>query len=149
MSTLYVSARCPHSKQIVDELRAKGVLDSYHVVTLENTRKSMLPTYVDRVPLLVLDGRILTDDELFDFACGAEPEAGGNMSFGNFSDLGAPLDDSSCETAGGMKNFYDVTKPQQPIVTPKDDAPDSRKFDMDALQKQRMMDVPQTAPQRM
>ena len=147
---LYVSTNCKYSRSILDKLRENGTLNSFRVVVLENTRKSMLPEYVDRVPLMVLQNKILKEVDLFDMVYGKaspDPEAGGQMSFGSFRDMGAPLNGS--DDCGGegttMKNFFDLSRPPPPINTPADDVPDNRQFDMDKLQKQRMEEVPQAA----
>ena len=152
-SLLYVSANCKYSRTILDKLRENGSLNTFRVIVLENTRKSMLPPYVDRVPLIVLQNKIFKDDDLFDMVYGktaADPEAGGQMSFGSFCDLGAPLDGS--DDCGGdataMKNFYDLSRPPALINTPPDDVPDNRQFDMDKLQKQRLQEVPPVAQNR-
>jgi hypothetical protein len=129
-----------------------GTLNTFRVIVVENTRKSMLPPYVDRVPLMVMQNKVFKEDDLFDMVYGkaVPPEAGGQMCFGSFSDLGAPLDgsDDCCGDGAAMKNFYDLSRPPPPMDCPPDDVPDNRHFDMDKLQKQRMEEVPQPQQNR-
>lgn len=152
-SLLYVSNKCEFSRSILDKLRDNGSLNKFRVVVIENTRKSMLPPYVDRAPLMFLENKVFIEDDLFDMVYGKpapDPEAGGQMSFGSFCDLGAPLDGSDdCGGEGAtMKNFFDLSRPPPLMDLPADDVPDNRQFDMDKLQKQRMEEVPQAAPKR-
>lgn len=146
---LYVSSKCQHSAKIVAELRSTGAIESYKVIVVDAMRRHMLPSYVDRVPLMFVRGAVLTDEDLFDTVYGraaAAPEAGGGLEFGSFCDVGAPLEgEAECDT---MRNFYDLSRPPAEMVTPPDDVPDNRSFDMGKIKQMRDMDVPVGSGQR-
>lgn len=145
MQQLYVSSRCPHSAELLAELRRRGEMQSYRVIDVDAVSRSMLPAAVTRVPLLVRDGAVLFDDALFDlvFAGGgaADPGAGGHMVFGGLSDLGAPLDGEA--GAEPLRNFYDLQRPPDAIHTPPEEAVDAGStFNLDQLKADRLRDAP-------
>lgn len=145
MQLLYVSGRCPHSAEVLAELRRQETLHAYRVIDVDEVRRSMLPAAVTRVPLLVGDdGAVFVDDALFArvFSGSARcPGAGGQMVFGGLSDMGSPLEGE--DNAEAMRNFYDLQHPPDAIHTPPEDAvDDGNTFSMDQLKADRMRDAP-------
>lgn len=61
---LFCSVKCVHSKEILDVIKEKSILEMFkiHIIEHENEK---LPTFVDRVPLLFHNNKILSDEGLF------------------------------------------------------------------------------------
>jgi hypothetical protein len=72
MSVLYFSSVCPHSQTLLRDIQNAGVTGHFAYFDVSTQRGR--PKYVDRVPLLVHEGRIYTDDELFKLFVPALPD---------------------------------------------------------------------------
>ena len=99
---VYVSARCKHSRQLVELIERAGVADAYTFVNVDQTRR--IPKFVDRIPLMVYDNQIFTDDALFELFLQPQPQPqdpqsmdvdpADNLCSGNFSETYSLLDGS-------------------------------------------------------
>lgn len=63
---LYCSNRCKFSKDVLDRLAGKKLLGNFQLFVLEREKKKP-PLFVDRVPFLFHDNRMMYDEDLFHY----------------------------------------------------------------------------------
>lgn len=61
---LYCSERCQFSKDVLTRLSSQKLLDNFQVFVIEK-ESSKPPLFVDRVPFLFHDNRMMYDEDLF------------------------------------------------------------------------------------
>jgi hypothetical protein len=61
---LYCSLHCDHSKELLKYIKAKSIIDNFNIYIIENETKK-LPAFVDRVPLMFHNNKMLFDEGLF------------------------------------------------------------------------------------
>jgi hypothetical protein len=63
--TLFYSTRCEFSKEIYSTLEKNSIIEQYELVNIDNMTK--VPLFVDRVPLLFHNNKVLHDEGLFNY----------------------------------------------------------------------------------
>jgi len=63
--TLFHSKHCAYSREICTLLEKHSLTDSYEMINVDEISK--LPSYVDRVPLLFHNNKVLHDEGLFNY----------------------------------------------------------------------------------
>lgn len=61
---LYCSENCLHSKELLQHIESKSIADNFQVYIIEKEEKGV-PSFIDRVPLLFHNNKILYDEGLF------------------------------------------------------------------------------------
>ena len=64
--TLFYSERCEFSREIRSTLQKNSVIDNYTLVNVDNNDQQ-IPSFVDRVPLLFHNNKVLHDEGLFNY----------------------------------------------------------------------------------
>jgi hypothetical protein len=128
--TVYYSPACAHSLELISLLRTtQGGVAAYRMVDVSR-RGAKLPSYVDCVPALVVDGMMYTDEPLFELFTSppggqaqqaqqeagpshaeSEPIAADSLFGGAFSGTFAPLD--------GVQDA-NVLRPEQALDAPEE-----------------------------
>lgn len=62
---LYYSQNCTYSKEILDLLKNSNLVDQYELTCIDSMRK--LPTFIDRVPIMFHNNKVLHDEGLFNY----------------------------------------------------------------------------------
>lgn len=63
--TLFYSTRCEFSKEIYSTLEKNSIIEQYELVNIDTMSK--VPLFVDRVPLLFHNNKVLHDEGLFNY----------------------------------------------------------------------------------
>jgi hypothetical protein len=63
---IFYSSFCPHSAALIQDIKAKK-LDLSLFEFFDVSRQGSIPSYVKRVPMMVLQGYVYVDDELTNF----------------------------------------------------------------------------------
>lgn len=71
-SILYMSSACQHSMGLMNDIHGAGLADRFTFFDISRQRGR--PAYVDRVPMLVHDGRMYVDDDLFALFSAPSPD---------------------------------------------------------------------------
>lgn len=62
-SVLYISSACQHSMALLNDIHSAGIANRFTFFDVSKQRGR--PKYVDRVPMLIHEGRMYVDDDLF------------------------------------------------------------------------------------
>ena len=62
---LYYSQNCSYSTEILDLMKTSNMLDQYELTCIDSMRK--LPAFIDRVPILFHNNKVLHDEGLFNY----------------------------------------------------------------------------------
>jgi hypothetical protein len=151
-NVLFVSARCPHSRQLMHTVMQAGLRSAFVVVDVDQGRHK-IPSNVHSVPAVMVPARrelhegdaafryvqqLLGEGRRPQLAAEVQPCAVQDIG-GCISDSYAVLDDAATPTAFG----YQLLGDQQVIETPAEDVAKrhSSKSDLEALVKQRDSDM--------
>lgn len=136
MATLFLSLKCPHSREIMEELKRTNN-ESYRVVFVDNMRRHMLPPVVTAVPMVVqVNGETLKGDALFDKVFRrneAEPDP---VDFGMGGSLLDERNDEAANPNSYMQKFYEP----MPHLPP-EDKPETNTVSMEDLQQRRNQSI--------
>lgn len=138
MATLYLSLRCQHSREILEEL-IRTNNRAYKVVYVDKLSRHMLPPVVTVVPMVVgVSGEVLKGEALFDKVFGrndSEPDP----VMPDFGLGGSLLDERHDEAANHnsyMQKFYEP----MPHLPPEDVAED-KSVSLEDLQQRRHQSI--------
>ena len=133
MPNLYLSCRCPHSREIIDELKRTNN-DSYNIIFVDKLMRHMLPPVVTAVPMVVEhNGSTKKGDELFDEVfrkTTSEPNAVDMSGMG-----GALLDESKDEAANHSSYMQQFYEPMPEL--PKEVMEENKTVSLEDLQQRR------------
>jgi hypothetical protein len=139
MATLYLSGRCKHSMELLDELMRTNNR-TYRIVDIDTVRRHMLPPVVTAVPMVLQhDGRTLMGEDLFEQVFPKKYRAPAAVLHDDC--LGELLDVSADDAANPgayMDKFYEFRE-----TVPQETAVESKNIDLDALQAQRNQSLDQ------
>lgn len=136
MATLFLSLKCPHSREIMEELKRTDNR-SYRVVFVDNMRRHMLPPVVTAVPMVVqVNGETLKGDALFDKVFRRNEADPDPVDFGLGGSLLDERNDEAANPNSYMQKFYEP----MPHLPP-EDKPESGTVSMEDLQQRRNQSI--------
>jgi hypothetical protein len=136
MATLFLSLRCPHSKEIMEELKRTNN-ESYRVVFVDHMRRHMLPPVVTAVPMVVnVNGETLKGDALFDKVFRRNESDPDPIDCGMGGSLLDERHDEAANPNSYMQRFYEPM-PQ----LPPEDKPDDKSVSLEDLQQRRNQSI--------
>lgn len=141
---LYCSVKCAHSKELLDVIKEKSILEMFKVSIIEQETER-IPTFVDRVPLLFHNNKVLHDEGLFMYIQSINEKKKDIDAFApessisdNFSFIDVEKgNDHSYLYVNDRGNFED-----QKINTPPESSDDDKTMSLEQLMSKRERDIP-------
>jgi hypothetical protein len=124
--TIYYSKFCDHSKELITDILKANLIRNFNMICVDEVTE--VPSFVDRVPLMYYEKKMLVDEGLFNYirslmankvqeheitACTIT-----ELKSSNLSDAYSYLTDEDKVE----KNFMRISEGEQRIYTPEDDA---------------------------
>lgn len=136
---LYYSNNCQYSKEILKCINTKNISDNFQTISIEET-KDQLPKYVDRVPLLFYNNKVLYDEGLFLYINSLNSKQEEVNAFTiekTLSDTFSYIDSGDAMNHNYLKINEKGSFEDQKIDTPQDSSDDSKKLDLETLMNER------------
>ena len=152
---LFISNYCDHSKELLTTLLKANMKNQFSIVCVDNDNNNKLPPFVDRVPLMYYDNKVLVDEGLFNYIESLNNQQNNNseilpftsMEMGNgtlsdnYSYIGANNKDFP-EKNTIQKTFSHISQDEQRIYTPEEDSVLSKsKLSLEDLISKRENDI--------
>ena len=141
--TLYCSTHCLHSKELIDQIKSKSIHELFNIHVIEK-EASKLPPFVDRVPLLFHNNKVLHDEGLFTYINSINSKQQTIDAFAKESSISDNF--SFIDSEAGNEHSYlqvspsgDFNHPQ--INTPQESSDDTKNMSLEQLMSKREQDI--------
>jgi len=141
---LYCSVKCAHSKELLDVIKAKSILEMFKVHIIEQ-EKERLPPFVDRVPLLFHNNKILHDEGLFMYIQSINERKQNIDAFAPESSISDSFSFIDAEKGNDHSYLYVNDRgdfEDQKINTPPESSDDAKNMSLEQLMSKRERDLP-------
>ena len=141
--TLYCSTKCMHSKELLHHIKSKSIHDLFNIHVIE-TESSKLPPFVDRVPLLFHNNKVLHDEGLFTYINSINAKQETIDAFAKESSISDNFSFIDSESGNGHSYLYvsasgDFNHPK--IETPQESSDEVSSMSLEQLMSKREQDI--------
>ena len=136
---LYYSNKCTHSMELLASIKSKNIHDNFNMYTIEGNPN--IPHFVDRVPLLFYDNKVLHDEGLFMYINSLNSKKHEDVNpFATEKTLSDTF--SFLDSENDLNHYYLNVNDKgafedQKINTPQESSDDSKNTDIEKLMNER------------